>query len=41
MNRIGKRIEEARNRSSISVKELAKKLGVSPNYIMEIEMGKK
>lgn len=41
MNRIGKRIEEARNRSSISVKELAKKLGVSPNYIMDIEMGKK
>ncbi|KRQ86748.1 anaerobic benzoate catabolism transcriptional regulator [Caloramator mitchellensis] len=41
MNRIGKRIEEARNKSSISVKELAKKLGVSPGYIMDIETGKR
>ncbi|SEF78696.1 Helix-turn-helix [Caloramator fervidus] len=41
MNRIGKKIEEARNRSAISIKELAKKLGVSPSYITEIEMGKK
>lgn len=41
MSRVGKRIQDARMRSGVSAKQLAKKLGVSESFINEIESGKK
>lgn len=41
MSRVGKKIQEARMKSGISVKQLAKKLGVSEGYIQDVESGRK
>lgn len=41
MSRVGKRIQDARMRTGVSAKQLAKKLGVSESFINEIESGKK
>lgn len=41
MNPIAKKIQEARLNAKLSEKELAKKCGVAPSYIIQIESGKK
>lgn len=41
MNPIAKRIQEARLKAKLSEKDLAKKCGVAPSYIIQIESGKK
>lgn len=41
MSRVGERIKEARLKSGMTQKLLAKKLGVAEKYINEVEMGKK
>lgn len=41
MSRVGKRIQDARSRTGISVKQLAKRLGVSESFINEVESGKR
>jgi transcriptional regulator with XRE-family HTH domain len=41
MSRVGKRIQDARMRTGVSTKQLAKKLGVSETFIAEVEAGKK
>lgn len=41
MSRVGKRIQDARTRTGISVKQLAKRLGVSESFINEVESGKR
>jgi transcriptional regulator with XRE-family HTH domain len=41
MSRVGKRIQDARVRTGVSAKQLAKKLGVSETFIAEVEAGKK
>jgi transcriptional regulator with XRE-family HTH domain len=41
MSRVGKRIQDARMRTGVSAKQLAKKLGVSESFINEVESGKK
>lgn len=41
MSRVGERIKEARLKSGMTQKFLAKKLGVAEKYINEVEMGKK
>lgn len=41
MNRIAKKIQDARKKAGLSEKELAKKCGLSVGYIIQIESGKK
>lgn len=41
MNRIGDKIKKARNNAGLTQKQLAKKLGVSENFINEAESGRK
>lgn len=41
MNPIAKRIQDARRKAGMTEKELAKKCGLSPAYITQIESGKK
>lgn len=41
MNRVGEMIHEMREKSGTSVKQLAKKVGVSESYINEVETGRK
>ncbi|OOB75479.1 DNA-binding protein [Clostridium haemolyticum] len=41
MSRIGSKIREARLKSNITEKQLAKKIGVSEKFIKEVESGKK
>lgn len=41
MSRVGNRIKEVRESKAISQKQLGKKIGVSENFINEVEMGKK
>lgn len=41
MSRVGDRIKEARLKSGISAKALAKKLGVAEKFVIEIEGGRK
>lgn len=41
MSRVGKRIQDARVKTGVSAKQLAKKLGVSESFINEVESGKK
>ncbi|SFC68642.1 helix-turn-helix domain-containing protein [Clostridium uliginosum] len=41
MSRVGEKIKQAREKSDISAKVLAKKLGVAEKYINEVEMGRK
>ena len=41
MSRVGEKIKEARLKSGMTQKVLAKKLGVAEKYINEVEMGKK
>lgn len=41
MSRVGQRMKDARLKSGMSQKVLAKKLGVAEKYINEVEMGKK
>lgn len=41
MNRVGQRIKEARLKSGMSQKVLAKKLGVAEKYINDVELGRK
>lgn len=41
MSRVGEKIKEAREKSGLTQKALAKKLGVSDKYINEIETGRK
>lgn len=41
MSAVGKKIQNARNASGISVKQLAKKLGVSVGFLEDIESGRK
>lgn len=41
MSRVGERIKEARLKSGMTQKFLAKKLGVAEKYINEVEMGRK
>jgi transcriptional regulator with XRE-family HTH domain len=41
MSRVGKRIQDARNRAGLSSKQLAKKLGVAESFISEVESGRK
>lgn len=41
MSIIGTNIKNARNKKSLSLKELAKKSGVTEQYLMDIESGKK
>lgn len=41
MSRVGKRIQDARTRTGVSAKQLAKKLGVSESFINEVESGKR
>ena len=39
MNKVGKRIQEARQLKGITQSELAQKLGMTPKYISNIECG--
>ena len=41
MSRVGERLKEARMKSGITQKALAKKLGVAEKYINDVEMGRK
>lgn len=41
MSRIGEKIKQVRTNSGISKKQLAKKLGVSENFINDVETGRK
>lgn len=41
MNRVAKKIKEARAKAKMTEKELAKKCGLSVSYIIQIESGKK
>lgn len=41
MSRIGDKIKEARNNQGLTIKQLAKKVGVSEKYIQEVEYGTK
>lgn len=41
MSRVGENIKQAREKSGMTVKALAKKLGVAEKYINEVEMGRK
>lgn len=41
MSRVGERIKEARLKSNMTQKALAKKLGVAEKYINEVELGRK
>lgn len=41
MNPIAKKIKESRLKANMSEKDLAKKCGVAPSYIIQIESGKK
>ena len=41
MSRVGQNIKQAREKSGMTVKALAKKLGVAEKYINEVEMGRK
>ncbi|GAB6168667.1 XRE family transcriptional regulator [Clostridium carnis] len=41
MSRVGEKIKEARLKSGITQKALAKKLGVAEKYINEVELGRK
>ncbi|ATD53804.1 helix-turn-helix domain-containing protein [Clostridium chauvoei] len=41
MSRVGEKIKEARLKSGMTQKTLAKKLGVAEKYINEVEMGRK
>jgi transcriptional regulator with XRE-family HTH domain len=40
LSRVGERIKEARLKSNMTQKALAKKLGVAEKYINEVELGK-
>ena len=41
MSRVGENIKQAREKSGMTAKVLAKKLGVAEKYINEVEMGRK
>ena len=41
MSRVGENIKQAREKSGMTVKALAKKLGVAEKYLNEVEMGRK
>ena len=41
MSRVGQRIKEARLKSGMTQKALAKKLGVAEKYINDVELGRK
>ena len=41
MSRVGEKIKEARLKSGISQKQLAKKLGVAEKFINEVELGRR
>ena len=41
MNRVAQKIKDARLKSGMSEKQLAKKCGLSVSYILQIETGKK
>ena len=41
MSRVGENIKQAREKSGLTVKALAKKLGVAEKYLSEVEMGRK
>ena len=41
MSRVGEKIKEARLKSGMSQKVLAKKLGVAEKFINEVEMGRR
>ena len=41
MRRVGENIKQAREKSGMTVKALAKKLGVADKYLNEVEMGRK
>jgi transcriptional regulator with XRE-family HTH domain len=41
MSRVGERIKEERNKSGISAKELAKKLGLAESFVNDVEQGRK
>ncbi|MDZ5000912.1 helix-turn-helix domain-containing protein, partial [Clostridium perfringens] len=41
MSRVGEKIKEARLKSGMSLKMLAKKLGVAEKFINEVELGRK
>lgn len=41
MSRVGVRIQEARSKSGIPLKQLAKKLGVSETFLSDVENGRK
>lgn len=41
MSRVGENIKQAREKSGLTVKALAKKLGVAEKYLNEVEMGRK
>lgn len=41
MSRVGVRIQEARNKKGIALKQLAKKLGVSEGFLSDVENGRK
>lgn len=41
MSRVGENIKQAREKSGMTVKSLAKKLGVAEKYLNEVEMGRK
>jgi transcriptional regulator with XRE-family HTH domain len=41
VSRVGENIKQAREKSGVTVKALAKKLGVAEKYLNEVEMGRK
>jgi len=41
VSRVGENIKQAREKSGLTVKALAKKLGVAEKYLSEVEMGRK
>lgn len=41
MSRVGERIREARNKTGLSTKQLAKKVGVAEGFIGDVEAGRK
>lgn len=41
MDRIGEKLQILRTRQGLSVRQLARELGVSGSYITQIELGKK
>ncbi|WDC85439.1 helix-turn-helix transcriptional regulator [Caloramator sp. mosi_1] len=41
MSRVGNRIKQERTKANLSLKELAKKVGISEGFLQDIEIGRR